>query len=452
MKEQNNIESNMSELEEFSKLKSLKNRSPFTTPDSFFDNLEEDIMTSISAESTAKIVKLNYRKLFIYAAAASIVALFVFITIQNTGDHSNQPNIAKQIIEKSNNNNAIANSKKPTDQLKNESIDIIIDEDSSYSTKQNIAQRDNTIKSQESTKPDNPKNINSPTHKNQEINIRDIEQNNNIDYVQNNSNLSPGSNGSQIISPVNNSENDLAISTARKAVNKLLDLGEDICTNKPAYLNAKINYKSKVSYLWSTDDTTAAITAKSNGTYWVNIMDVKGNYLASDTIKVKITPSPRPDLGNDQEICNYESILISSGCKNKEYRYEWSISDANAAEVYLSNLEPGNHTIELKVISCADTAYSSLNLYVKDCNLKIPNVITPNGDGKNDRFFIIGLNNYPNTQVYIMDRNGQVVYESLDYQNNWDASNMLEGTYFYRIKLGDENNTEKAGILSIIRK
>jgi gliding motility-associated-like protein len=63
-------------------------------------------------------------------------------------------------------------------------------------------------------------------------------------------------------------------------------------------------------------------------------------------------------------------------------------------------------------------------------------VITPNGDDFNDTFFIRNLPS--STQVIIVNRWGKEVYKSDDYKNNWDAKDVTEGVYYYRIKAGEE--------------
>lgn len=76
---------------------------------------------------------------------------------------------------------------------------------------------------------------------------------------------------------------------------------------------------------------------------------------------------------------------------------------------------------------------------------------TPNGDGYNDAFVIKGLEHYPGSSLTILNRNGKVVYQSADYNNDWKANNVEEGSYFYSLQLNDKNKTEKGGILSIVR-
>ncbi|KEO73215.1 hypothetical protein EL17_12740 [Anditalea andensis] len=60
-----------------------------------------------------------------------------------------------------------------------------------------------------------------------------------------------------------------------------------------------------------------------------------------------------------------------------------------------------------------------------------PNVITPNGDGKNDMFIIHGLDKFERNDIVIFNRWGDHVFESGDYQNNWSAEGLNPGTYYY---------------------
>ncbi|MFH0894158.1 MAG: gliding motility-associated C-terminal domain-containing protein, partial [Bacteroidota bacterium] len=62
---------------------------------------------------------------------------------------------------------------------------------------------------------------------------------------------------------------------------------------------------------------------------------------------------------------------------------------------------------------------------------------TPNGDASNQTFFIKGLDQYPNTQVIIFNRWGRKVYESSNYQNDWNGEDCADGVYYYIINFVD---------------
>lgn len=62
----------------------------------------------------------------------------------------------------------------------------------------------------------------------------------------------------------------------------------------------------------------------------------------------------------------------------------------------------------------------------------IPNVITPNGDGKNDAFIIPVANQQP-ISLLITNRYGIEVHNSARYDNSWDADALAPGLYYYQI-------------------
>ncbi|MBB2144863.1 T9SS type B sorting domain-containing protein [Pedobacter sp. LMG 31464] len=84
----------------------------------------------------------------------------------------------------------------------------------------------------------------------------------------------------------------------------------------------------------------------------------------------------------------------------------------------------------------------------------VPNVITPNGDGKNDVFRIDGLELHPNNILYIFNRWGNEVYRSNgSYKNDWNGNGLNEGTYYYVLKIKEKNGSERSttGWITLIK-
>ncbi|WP_281169879.1 Ig-like domain-containing protein [Olivibacter sitiensis] len=72
----------------------------------------------------------------------------------------------------------------------------------------------------------------------------------------------------------------------------------------------------------------------------------------------------------------------------------------------------------------------------------IPNVFTPNGDGINDRFQIVGREQFDRIELNVFNRWGGEVYSNENYRDEWDGNNLNEGTYYYLIKTHREGRTE----------
>lgn len=73
----------------------------------------------------------------------------------------------------------------------------------------------------------------------------------------------------------------------------------------------------------------------------------------------------------------------------------------------------------------------------------IPNGISPNGDGINDYWQLNGVEQYPECSVTVVNRWGQVVFESLGYAEPWRGYYQGEllpiGDYYYSIQLNTES-------------
>ena len=79
---------------------------------------------------------------------------------------------------------------------------------------------------------------------------------------------------------------------------------------------------------------------------------------------------------------------------------------------------------------------------IEDDNIIVHQGLSPNGDGINDYLVIDGIGAYPDNQLMIMNRNGELVYEGKGYDNSnktFDGHSskngklQLPGTYFYRL-------------------
>lgn len=115
------------------------------------------------------------------------------------------------------------------------------------------------------------------------------------------------------------------------------------------------------------------------------------------------------------------------------------------------NLAPSGN-----MIYCADTAANSI-LVINDF-LQFPNVVTPNGDGINDRFVIINLlegMGYPINSLDIYNKWGTRVFHKENISSDadfWDPAGLPAGTYFYRFSAqGYNGNIEHNGAIEVIK-
>jgi gliding motility-associated-like protein len=96
--------------------------------------------------------------------------------------------------------------------------------------------------------------------------------------------------------------------------------------------------------------------------------------------------------------------------------------------------------------SMCDQAKVYITIFaIRESILEIYNLVTPNGDGINDFWYLDGIDLYPDNEVLIFNRWGDQVRVFQGYNNsnkNWDGTNekgenLPDGVYFYIIKIKD---------------
>lgn len=123
-------------------------------------------------------------------------------------------------------------------------------------------------------------------------------------------------------------------------------------------------------------------------------------------------------------------------------------------------LSVGNNVITL-VVTAQDGVTKKtyiLNVYrgLAPTSITSNNILTPNGDGKNDFWVIKDIQLYPNNTVTVYDSGGRSVFSKRGYNNDWggtindSGAPLAGGTYYYTVDLGIGENAIK-GYISIIR-
>lgn len=109
------------------------------------------------------------------------------------------------------------------------------------------------------------------------------------------------------------------------------------------------------------------------------------------------------------------------------------------------------HCYKIKAIQSSPEAavsWSDGGCITFDHELTFGNVITVNGDAKNDTWMIDNALLYEDIQVRILNRWGKTVFSSNSYKNDWAAQGLEPGTYYYSVRF---RGTEKAGFIQVLK-
>ncbi len=152
---------------------------------------------------------------------------------------------------------------------------------------------------------------------------------------------------------------------------------------------------------------------------------------------------PVANFSNTKAVEDCPDICVSfsdSSLYNPD-NFQWVIPEGNPEISFEQNPKicfsgNGSYTITLIVSNAYGSDSLTRNLEINgDCPIIIPNVFTPNQDGVNDSFEIESLPQ--NCLLFIYDRWGRLVFESINYKNEWMGDGELSAVYFYVIETPD---------------
>ena len=217
----------------------------------------------------------------------------------------------------------------------------------------------------------------------------------------------------------------------------VLNLGKDTTLCDGASLDLTIVIPGTV--LWNDGSSSNVRTVSAAGIYGAVVNNA--GCIASDSIGIKVNSSPSVTLPMDTILCQGSIVkLIAPYMPNTNIL--WSTGSTDTV-IYVS--AAGNYSVTVSNACGSATDDVTVNLMMGDCDLFIPTAFTPNGDGRNEIFRIIGRGANP-ILFEVYNRWGAKIFDS--HQNStfeWDGYYMgdvcQEGLYTfiyrYELKTGD---------------
>lgn len=237
-----------------------------------------------------------------------------------------------------------------------------------------------------------------------------------------------------------------------------------ICEGESVNLSLTGYDASTINWEWSQDFVTWNPLVSGVDVYSVTpgvstfyrVVMTKGicGPVISNQVNIVVNPAPVVSAGADLSLILGDSVTLSGfGGVFGYWSPSLGLSNPNSANPFAFPTETTTYTYTvISGLGCqaSDSMVVTVNL---PNGVDIKNVITANGDGYNDVWFIEDVEKYPLTEVHVFSIYGEEVYSSMDYQNDWDGSYKDEllpnGTYYYLVKLQGENELRK-GTLTIL--
>ena len=107
---------------------------------------------------------------------------------------------------------------------------------------------------------------------------------------------------------------------------------ETVCEGDSLYAQAVSNGTTSFGYLWSTGDTTSAISLQTTGWYAVSVMDEENCTVQTDSVFITVNPAPNNLLvvSDTTQYCagTFDSLIIAATAGYNQY--EWYFKQASA--------------------------------------------------------------------------------------------------------------------------
>ena len=260
------------------------------------------------------------------------------------------------------------------------------------------------------------------------------------------------------------------------------DAGPDIIMvqGSTSMLDGSKSYGTGLRYHWTTTsgkieegETGATPVVSGFGDYYLQVTDTFG-CVARDTVNVTRL-AHAPVAVDDYDTTAYQREIIIDVLAN-DTDAENSINPSSLSitnppfngtayvdfDTHQVHYRPntgftGSDVFEYRICNLLNQCdEGNVYVFVTDFKFLIPNAFSPNGDGVNDYFEILGIDYYENNSLTIINRWGNKVYEAKGYGIStspkfWDGKpnsgfrlgdeKLPTGTYYYILELG---NGEKA--------
>ena len=197
-------------------------------------------------------------------------------------------------------------------------------------------------------------------------------------------------------------------------------------------------------------------TQKFFGKGWYKVKATTGICSTIDSVQVLAFPTANIVVYRDTTIYRgKKATLWATGALNYWWTDSSTLNLGHGDTVIGRPLETRMYYVSGTDSNGCDDMDSVLVTVVDPPLVKIPNLITPNGDNENDFWDLTELADLFLFDIRISDRQGKLVFNTGNYQNDWKAidnqgTDLPPGIYFYYMK-NRFNGEEIRGYIQVIR-
>jgi len=209
-----------------------------------------------------------------------------------------------------------------------------------------------------------------------------------------------------------------------------------ICEASSGVLIGETNPDAQFVYSWDTGENSASIIVSQAGSYTLTATNSQTGQIDCITTRtVDVIVSETPEI---------TGVLVDGLQQNNRVEVNTNITGNLEFQIdgeefqtsnIFNNVAPGAHTMTVNDLGGCGMDTESIVV------VGFPKFFTPNGDGANDYWHIIGVSTLTNPVVHVFDRYGKLIKQlnenSLGWDGTYNGSALPSSDYWFKLSYTD---------------
>ena len=226
--------------------------------------------------------------------------------------------------------------------------------------------------------------------------------------------------------------------------------------------NTQLQSSGGGSYKWipssglSSDIIANPIASPADTINYMVIVTNQFNCADTAFVLVNVIETPHADAGPDRTIIKDNSTQLMATVKGQNITYTWSpvtyMTNTTSLQPIVTPPSDIDYVLTVTSNEGCGVAVDSAHVFVF-LDIFVPNAFTPNGDGKNETWYVPALSAFSEFELSVYNRYGQVIFHCKDVNKPWDGKYrgvaQASDAYVYVITIKEIKRLLKGTVLLI---
>lgn len=189
-----------------------------------------------------------------------------------------------------------------------------------------------------------------------------------------------------------------------------------ICEDSNGEVIGEATPNSQYTYSWDTGETTSSLMVSTAGVYTLTITNSQSGLDCINTIPITVVVGETPTIAEViiEDLQADNTIEIIAGVEG-DFEYQIDSGTFQESNIF-TNVAPGAHTVTVQDLNGCGSVSDNITV------VGFPKFFTPNGDGSNDYWHVMGVTSLEEPIVHVFDRFGKLIKQLDENSLGWDGT------------------------------